>query len=1485
MRKKITFYSLSLLLMLLSGSVLAQAITPNNGQRRERKAPKKEAVQTPAMVTADGTLLYGCAYYAEYSYDVSVNSIVSFSQTKAGLTEVKADINAKGGGTYAKGKYYAISVNDNGATPKNMMLNIYDVKNNWAQVGSTITLTHMASDMTYDHTTNQIYGAFTNDFSTYYLGTMDMETGVISTITTLPGRMSAIAANKDGDLYAIGFSDKKLYYINKANAQCTEIAQLSPGFSLFSWQSATFDLETNKLYWFAGNFDDSALFEITLEGKGSNTTYVGTKKIADYGPGGSYTSEAISGMFTMQETTTAAAPESAINLNANFEDGSLFGEVRFTLPAKNTSGEALSGLLDYTIQVGDDISVSGTGDPGMQIKEEIEVNQAGNYLITVVVSSNGVAGVPTTLTTWIGADAPRAVNNLSLEVSGNTTTLTWIPPTEGLHGGWVGNFTYTVVRQPDNQTVAEKLTQTIFSETINATEKVEYWYEVIAYCGDQAGEKAMSNKVSLGNIVTVPYSETFSSVEGTNGYTILDENRDGSTWNTTEFPGYMTYKYSWANQADDWLITPAIALTPGNLYKFRAVLTSNMDETFRIAFGNAATAEAMTQELLPPTTINGRYRSQSFEYIFSVSVEEEGQFFMGIQALSEANQAYLLVDEISINMVPSTTPAKVENFTVTPGEKGALNATISFNAPTKRINGNALSGLNKITIYRDNKAIQTYSAVTAGQAFLFTDNDVKTGMHEYKVIAANEVGDGAEVIISKYIGIDAPTEIRNMRIVEDLNESGKVTVSWDAPSEVGQHGGYVDVNALTYYELDPINGDINRGSATSFTQHIDVGYTQSYVGYVIYAIGAGGTGKDYRVSRTQVIGPATTLPYVESFPGVTAKGGWVSNAISGNVMDMLWEITSADHTAAGTQDKDGGTLLFSGKIGCASRISSSKVDISNAKNPVAVFHIYSTGKADEVQVGISKEYGEYTELKTIKLNEASIGWHRYEINLNDYKDCRFIQLGFTGYVKESESETVSLDNISIRDIIGNDLEVVSVATPREIKSGEEGKFTVQIRNLGTEKINKADYTIELYRNGELVTSVDGKDIDGDLATAYFTLTDTPTINDPENTVYSAKINYSSDANPANNISAEYPVRIVLPVYPAVSDLSGKSSMTTVELTWSEPNIADMPANAITDNVESYNDFIIDNIGDWRVVDGDGARTLMFSLDGVTQLEYEHAGEPFAFQVLNPEAALILLNSWIPFSGSRLFAAIGCSGGSVQNDDWLISPELNGKKQTISFFAKGGQNSISEDFEVLYSTTTPDVANFKATQGVQLSTTKGATGWEEFRIDLPEGAKYFAIHYNSKGKLALLVDNITYTPIGAITEDIMLLGYNLYRNGVKLNDEAIGETYYSDNDVTDGNTYTYKVTTVYDKGESVYSNECIIVFTPSAIDNVEMREVRVIAEQNCIVVKGAEEMPIQIYSTTGALLYNEVAEAESNYSVEPGVYLVNVNGKVVKVLVK
>ncbi len=54
-------------------------------------------------------------------------------------------------------------------------------------------------------------------------------------------------------------------------------------------------------------------------------------------------------------------------------------------------------------------------------------------------------------------------------------------------------------------------------------------------------------------------------------------------------------------------------------------------------------------------------------------------------------------------------------------------------------------------------------------------------------------------------------------------------------------------------------------------------------------------------------------------------------------------------------------------------------------------------------------------------------------------------------------------------------------------------------------------------------------------------------------------------------------------------------------------------------------------------------------------------------------------------------------------------------------------------------------------------------------------------------------------------DRAILGYNVYKNGVKLNSALITESAYTDNSVARNATYSYRVAAVYDEGESEMSN--------------------------------------------------------------------------------
>jgi M6 family metalloprotease-like protein len=58
--------------------------------------------------------------------------------------------------------------------------------------------------------------------------------------------------------------------------------------------------------------------------------------------------------------------------------------------------------------------------------------------------------------------------------------------------------------------------------------------------------------------------------------------------------------------------------------------------------------------------------------------------------------------------------------------------------------------------------------------------------------------------------------------------------------------------------------------------------------------------------------------------------------------------------------------------------------------------------------------------------------------------------------------------------------------------------------------------------------------------------------------------------------------------------------------------------------------------------------------------------------------------------------------------------------------------------------------------------------------------------------------------------LQVLGYNIYRNGLRINSETVAETLYEDNDVSNGESYQYYITTLYEIGESEASNTAVAV---------------------------------------------------------------------------
>ncbi|MEG2106691.1 MAG: Ig-like domain-containing protein, partial [Clostridia bacterium] len=113
---------------------------------------------------------------------------------------------------------------------------------------SSMPVSEIAYDMTYDYTTNTMYALFGSNERG--LATVDMATGELTHIAVISDSviLLTLACDNVGKLYGIALSSGILYEVNKATAECVEIGNTTAG-EVFYVQSMTYSYEADTLYW------------------------------------------------------------------------------------------------------------------------------------------------------------------------------------------------------------------------------------------------------------------------------------------------------------------------------------------------------------------------------------------------------------------------------------------------------------------------------------------------------------------------------------------------------------------------------------------------------------------------------------------------------------------------------------------------------------------------------------------------------------------------------------------------------------------------------------------------------------------------------------------------------------------------------------------------------------------------------------------------------------------------------------------------------------------------------------------------------------------------------------------------------------------------------------------------------------------------------------------------------------------------------------
>lgn len=933
------------------------------------------------------------------------------------------------------------------------------------------------------------------------------------------------------------------------------------------------------------------------------------------------------------------------------------------------------------------------------------------------------------------------------------------------------------------------------------------------------------------NGVTIPYSQSFDNPASLSDFLTIDGNGDDNCWGYNPMQQYVQCYPSASGPVDDWLILPVeLQAKVGYDVAFNC-FASLYFERMDVWLGTSPTKEGMTRCLIEPFLFKSEYRTDKVRTSFKV--EESGTYYLAFHGCSDYDMMYVYFDNLEINAAPVTAPAAPTDFVATPGAKGNRVCDLSFTLPTLTQDGSPITALNNVNIYRNDNRVATLSVDAEGKAIkpgarcTWHDKELSNRLYTYKVtVVTPEDEEGEAAVQDVYVGIDTPGRLTNLRIREDINEEGTVVITWDVPT-VGRHGGYLDPKNL-WYRIST-NGGEPTVYEPVYREKVDVSQGQTYRAYAVYAENQVGSNRaDWQTVSTHV-GPAKMAPWTESFPGVTAAGGaWLSHATgTTNVGEARWDIFGGDEMT-GAQDGDGGLIGFSAaSIGRTARFDSPKIDVRGLAHPVLTFWVNLTGKTDELHVCVMPDMTEWETLSTIVMNEG-YGWTRYVIDLSKYKDNRFLQIGLEGVSVESTMFAFAVDNVSVVSLSTLDVAITNYNFPAHLNMGKHGRFMVTVRNQGQAALKKGDYTVDLYRSlteegeGELVYSQSGPAVDVD-QTADVYLTDTPSIFAQQYCYYYAVANLAGDNVESNNATPHSRTYIFATHYPVPQHVWGTSDEAGVNLTWDAVNVEEGSAESITDTFEEYPSFSTTECGNWTLYDGDKQFTLSMaiSVGGVpTLLEYPHVGEPMAWQVFDSYEAGIPYDSWVAHSGMKMMVAMGnavnqTDGTYHDNDDWLISPQLSGNKQLISFFAKCGMGVAyqPERLQVLVSTTTNSPEAFVPLAGADYEL-RNVRDWEEFIVEVPQGARYFALRCMSEHKFALLVDDVTYQPAGA--SELTLRGYNVYRNQQLITPEPIAQPTFRDTQVEEGHRYDYNVTAVYEDSESAASVTASVLHDKSGV---------------------------------------------------------------------
>lgn len=1370
---------------------------------------------------------------------------------------------------------------------------------------------NVAEDMTVDYTTGTVYAIGMNTYNgpKRQLKTVNIATGEMTPVAEVAPRVYAIAADAEGQIWGVGTPEgltapTNLYKVDKTTGEATLVTELDINLYTGSLSSLTFDLRDGKLYYTAQTYVENAdkertwtngLFEIN-----TSTGHATLLREYEY-------REILAGLTMLD--SHPKAPKAAEGLEFVFNEGSTTeGKASCTLPTAAYDGTALQGTIDVKVTVDGKKVAEATGlTPGDKyLSDAISLTDSKTQRVKVYCYSGSLKSLPAFIDVYAGTDLPGKPADVKAEVNadGDMVKISW-QAAEGANGGYIDteNLRYDLTLMPDNQVIATDLTACEYEHRFVDRNMGVSQIRVTARIGDVSGSPAVSPIFIAGTPWPVPYLEAFNyASEIMWPFTLIDANNDRG-----DYGFYWLYDYNrraaWYYSsptvqnygADDWLITPAIAFEQGKVYRLQFDTYGYMGgvNTLEVSLGRYPEVASLTHKVLRHQYDTHGYSAAQPLNLETVFIPEANDLRIGIHNVSD-NSDHMFIDNIYVSVYgPTTIPAASENLAA---NKVTTGVRVSFNAPTTTAAGEKLTSLKDIRIYRDNsdgELLTTIEDPEPGAALSFTDPNTASGVKTYAIIASNESGAGVPASVTVNTYADVPRAVENLTVTP-RNGWTQAMVTWNYPASMtGVNNQPLTPDEISYdvfrvinYNSQLIAQDLK---ATEFfdsecARSIPETSRQINVTYKVVPHTNGGEGAA-KTSDPVMMGASYALPFNESWKMQRPQNPTWSNVNSSNGGGWYVNSDVAYDPRAICQDSDYGQVSFNpSRYGVSScDYMSPRIDMSNYINPKVSFWLFRSVSGETqnsvLRIGFVSEEHEREILSTeYRVYNSADGWEQYTVEVPEkFAKSSRVSVILYGFGSSYKGQ-IHVDNLSITgEQPENEIKVNRIVGGERALIGSDNSYDVEIANIGSKDMTGVD--VELYADDALIGTYNFETVAAG-ATVMAPFTYSPGLDNHERNIQlKGVIKCEADGSTANN-EIEATVSLVAPMLPYVTDLRGYSpDSRSVNLDWQEP-VKYPHAEQVTDDVDSYEPFAITGIGGWTTRDADKQVTVQISLGNGT-LQWDHAGEPQAFIVFNPSQcnATSVIK---PRSGNQCFVSFAALN---ENDDWLISPQLSGEAQTLTFYTKCLHPSdLNERFEVWTSQGSPEISDFACISGTTPIAVTSYDEWSRQSFELPEGTKFFAIRCVSKQQTGLMIDDITYSPVHPGVE---LWGFNVYRDGKRINDTEVGDFTYTDTNVTAGQTYSYAVSSVFDSGESIHSLPVSVTVGYAGIDGAaaDASDIDIHAVPGGISVAAPEKTRVAVYTVDGRMLYYYTSAGTRFLPTAPGIYLVNAGGHTAKVVVR